>query len=52
MLTYKDLKEEARKRYPGEVWQRIAFINGAIFFMKNVCPEKEKDMNIGYVSQD
>ena len=54
MLTYQDLREEARKRYPdgSSVWERIAFVNGAIFFMKKVCPEKESEMNIAYAVQD
>jgi len=54
MLTYQDIRDEARRRYPdgSNIWERIAFVNGAMFFMRNVCPEKETEMNVPYVTQD
>ncbi len=41
MLTYENIETEAAKRYPSDMYQRIAFINGAIFVMKNKGLEKE-----------
>lgn len=41
MLTYENIEVEAAKRYPSDMYQRIAFINGAIFVMKNKGLEKE-----------
>lgn len=54
MLTYKDIKIEAKKRYPDnkDIWNRVAFINGAMFYMRNVCPENEADMDVPYVTLD
>lgn len=54
MVTYKDLKEEAKRRYPDDkdLWCRVAFVNGAMFYMRKECPEKEKDMNVVYVTLD
>lgn len=33
MLTYQDIRDEARRRYPdgSNIWERIAFVNGAMF---------------------
>lgn len=52
MLTYKEVQEEAVRRYPDNIWNRIAFTNGALYFMRQVCPEKEKEMEISYATQD
>ena len=53
-MTYKELKQAALDRYPDDksIWERVAFVNGAMYFMRHVCPEKEPEMDVNYVTMD
>lgn len=53
-MKYKELKKAALERYPDDkdIWLRVAFVNGAMYFMRHVCPEKEAEMDVTYVTMD
>lgn len=36
MLTYEKIEEEAMKKYSDSMWERISFIEGAVFALKQV----------------
>lgn len=50
--TYKELEEMSKKRYPSDPGKRIAFRGGALWFMKEVCPEVEDSMGIPKTTLD
>lgn len=52
MITYKDLEKASKEFYPDDVWLRYAFKRGAIYFMKEVCPELEEEMDIPRITLD
>lgn len=52
MITYENLDKTSKELYPNDVMLRYAFKRGAIYFMKEVCPELEKEMNIPRITLD
>lgn len=52
MITYEDLDKASKKFYPNDVMLRYAFKRGAIYFMKEVCPELEEEMDIPRITLD
>lgn len=50
--TYKELEEKSKERYPSDPGKRIAFRCGALWFMRETCPEVEDSMGIPYVTLD
>ena len=40
-MKYKDIVTEAKRRYPDDIWNQVAFENGATWLIRQQHPDKD-----------